>query len=94
MGDSEGPPEVGDQTLCRTWVQEHTRQDYSIGTGLRFNGQLQQRDEDTWIWDILVRIVKMLSHLESRMGWEGKQISRRQVDQDKMKGGLKRLWSS
>lgn len=33
-----------------------------------FDGQLQQRDEGTCIWKMLVRVVQMLNHLESRMG--------------------------
>ena len=37
-----------------------------------FDGQMQQRDEGICIWKILVRVVQMLSHLETRMGWKGK----------------------
>lgn len=72
MGDSEGSAEVVDQELCRTWVWEQTRQARALAQVWDFHGQLWQRDEGIRIWKVLVRVVQMLSHLESRMGMEGR----------------------
>lgn len=46
MGDSEGPAEIVDQELCRTWVQEQKRQTtIALVQVWNFDGQLLQRDE-------------------------------------------------